>query len=76
MKKVMTALAKGLISLVSAKNQKVEQIESVKPFCIQVLIRTSCQLNEYVTWCPEYGDTFQCLLNEADGFENLYCGQP
>lgn len=54
----------------------MEQIESVKPFCIQVLIRTSCQLNEYVTWCPEYGDTFQCLLNEADGFENLYCGQP
>ena len=73
MKKLMTILAIGMVFMASAKNQKVEKVEHVKPLCILVFIQTECGLNEYVNWCPEYGDSFQCLINEADSIHYWNC---
>ena len=53
MKKLMTILAIGMIFMASAKNQKVEKVEPVKPLCFQVNLITSCGLNEYTLYCPE-----------------------
>ena len=76
MKKLMTILAIGMIFMASAKNQKVENVEPVKPLCFQVNLITSCGLNEYTLYCPEYGDTIDCLMNEWDSYNYVYCRLP
>lgn len=76
MKKILTMLALSVVFIASAKNQKKLSNQTFKPLCMQVTLITSCGLNETTTWCPEYGDTIQCLMNEWDSYDYVYCRQP
>lgn len=72
MKKLLFLFAIFMAFTVSAKNGKSES-NFRKPFCFEVNLITSCGLNEKTWWCPEYGDTIDCLMNEWDSYDFVYC---
>lgn len=75
MKKLLFVAALGIAGFMSAKSKNnIDDAKSISnSLCILVFVSTHCGLNDYINWCPEYGDTFECLTNEADMMDYWNC---